>query len=130
MLRGVFYNRYAVKRQEVSTRGQLPLGPNTRQARPTQHYLEREREVLLMLARESRGTSDRNLVVQLISHAQDAHSLQLAMTAVLGGELFHLLHETGCLCEPDVVFYAACLTMALQHLHARGIAYRDLKVCA
>ena len=29
--------------------------------------------------------------------------------------------------ETEVVFYAACLTMALQHLHSRGIAYRDLK---
>lgn len=29
--------------------------------------------------------------------------------------------------ESEVVFYAACLTMALQHLHARGIAFRDLK---
>ena len=29
--------------------------------------------------------------------------------------------------EPETVFYAACLTMALQHLHSRGIAYPDLK---
>ena len=80
-----------------------------------------------MLARESRGSSDRNLFVQLITHSSDAACLQLAMTAVLGGELFHLLHETGAMAESQVVFYAACLTMALQHLHARGIAYRDLK---
>jgi len=114
---------YAVKRQEL---GSLPLG-GVHKAKQQLHYLEREREVLLLLARESRGTSDRNLFVQLVAHAQDARTLQLAMTAVLGGELFHLLQETGALAEPDVVFYAACITMALQHLHSRGIAYRDLK---
>jgi len=114
---------YAVKRQEL---GDLPLG-GARKPKPKLHHLEREREVLLLLARESRGTSDRNLFVQLITHHQDARTLQLAMTAVLGGELFHLLQETGAMAEREVVFYAACLTMALQHLHSRGIAYRDLK---
>ena len=29
--------------------------------------------------------------------------------------------------ESAVVFYAACITMALQHLHSHGIVYRDLK---
>lgn len=114
---------YAVKRQEL---GDLPLG-NTNKARQQLRYLEREREVLLLLARESRGYVDRHLFVQLITHGQDAQTLQLAMTAVLGGELFHLLQETGAMAESEVVFYAACLTLALQHLHSRGIAYRDLK---
>ena len=31
-------------------------------------------------------------------------------------ELFHLLEEHGKMAEPAVVFYAACITMALQHL--------------
>jgi hypothetical protein len=46
---------------------------------------------------------------------------------VLGGELFHLLEEYGKMEESAVVFYAACITLALQHLHNLGIAYRDLK---
>jgi len=53
--------------------------------------------------------------------------LQLVMPAVLGGELFHLLEEYGRMEEPAVVFYTACLTLALEHLHSHGIAYRDLK---
>ena len=32
--------------------------------------LEREREVLLLLARESRGKADINLFVQLVAHGQ------------------------------------------------------------
>ena len=35
-----------------------------------QRYMEREREVLLLLARESRGSNDRNLCVQLITYTQ------------------------------------------------------------
>jgi len=89
--------------------------------------MEREREVLLLLARESRGSSDSNLFVQLIACGQDLQSQQLVMTAVLGGELFDLLQETGEMRDSEVQFYAACIVMALQHLHSLGIVYRDLK---
>ena len=41
--------------------------------------------------------------------------------------LLHLLQDRGKLSEPEAQFYAACLAMALQHLHSLGIAYRDLK---
>ena len=113
--------RYAVKRQQL---GKMRTSPKGKQQL---RYLEREREMLLLLAGESRGTTHRNLFVQLITHDQDADTLQLAMTAVLGGELFNLLEDLGAMAEKDVQFYAACLVTALQHLHARGIAYRDLK---
>lgn len=45
------------------------------------------------------------------------------MPAALGGELFHLLEESGAMAEAHVQFYAACLVAALQYLHARGVAY-------
>ena len=64
--------------------------------------LDREREVLLLLAHESRGDSDRNLFVQLITYGQDPHCQQLVMTAVLGGELFDLLTETGAMVDTEV----------------------------
>ena len=113
---------YAVKRQNIG-RLKAQGAKGKRQLR----CLEREREVLLLLARESRGTNDRNLCVQLITHQQDAHALTLVMVAVLGGELFDLLAETGPMTLEEVRFYAACLVSALQHLHSRGIVYRDLK---
>lgn len=107
---------YAVKQQKLDATSQL----GKRRLR----YLEREHEVLLLLARESRGKADINLFVQLVTHDQDADCLQLAMTAVLGGELYHIINETGEMSEPEAQFYAANLVVALQHLHSRGIAYR------
>ena len=113
---------YAVKRQQLDVSMQT-----SRQGKHQLRLLEREHEVLLLLARESRGKADINLFVQLVAHSEDAACLQLAMTAVLGGELFHLLQETGAMNELEVQFYAGNLVMALQHLHSRGIAYRCVR---
>ena len=57
---------YAVKRQQLGRQA-------SSKAKQSQQltYLEREREVLLLLARESRGKSDINLFVQLITYGQD-----------------------------------------------------------
>lgn len=46
---------------------------------------------------------------------------------VPGGELFSVMQMTKCLIEPVAGFYAACVTLAFEHLHDRSIAYRDLK---
>ena len=110
---------YAVKRQQLDAAMQT-----SHVGKQQLRYLEREREVLMLLARESRGKQEINLFVQLVTHSQDAASLQLAMTAVLGGELFQILEETGPMKESEVQFYAANVVQALEHLHSRGIAYR------
>jgi len=89
--------------------------------------MERERELLLLLGRETRGTKVADLFVRSVVSAQDDDHFSLVMPAVLGGELFQLLQDVGRLPEKDVQFYAACITVALQHLHGLGIAYRDLK---
>jgi len=44
-----------------------------------------------------------------------------------GGELFSLLRRVRTLPPFVAQFYAAEVLLALEHLHARGIAYRDLK---
>ena len=44
---------------------------------------------------------------------QDSACLQLAMTAVLGGELFHLLQETGACAYA----YACTCAYAYVHMH-------------
>ena len=50
-------------------------------------HMERERELLMLLARESRGSRGREMVVRLVTSVDDPYSMQLVMPAVLGGEL-------------------------------------------
>ncbi len=44
-----------------------------------------------------------------------------------GGDLFTRLSKEVMFTEDDVKFYMAELVLALDHLHALGIIYRDLK---
>ena len=44
-----------------------------------------------------------------------------------GGELFHYLDVEGSFTDNAARFYTANVLLALQHLHSKGILYRDLK---
>ena len=44
-----------------------------------------------------------------------------------GGEMFHHLDLAGAFDEPTAMFYAGNVLLALEHLHSRGLVYRDLK---
>ena len=46
----------------------------------------------------------------------------------LGGDLHYHLTQHGVFSEEEVRFYAAELILALEHIHAKHIVYRDLKV--
>jgi serine/threonine protein kinase len=50
-----------------------------------------------------------------------------AQDYVPGGELFTLLCQLGRFAEELARFYVAEVVLAIEHLHERGIAYRDLK---
>jgi len=41
--------------------------------------------------------------------------------------LFHHLDLAGAFDEATAMFYAANVLLALEHLHSRGLVYRDLK---
>ena len=49
------------------------------------------------------------------------------MDYINGGELFFHLKNEGCFSSERARFYAAEISLALEHLHSYGIVYRDLK---
>lgn len=58
---------------------------------------------------------------------QNARKLYFVLEYCPGGELFHRLQRCKRLDEPTAKFYAAQILLALEHLHAHGVLYRDLK---
>ena len=68
---------------------------------------------------------------RLIKSFKDNSHVHLLMEFSQGGELFHLLDshlkDDVLLEESYAKFYAACVILVLEHLHTKGIIYRDLK---
>lgn len=66
-------------------------------------------------------------IVRLHYAFQTADKLFMVMDFVNGGELFFHLKNEGKFAEERVKIYAAEIALALGHLHAMDIVYRDLK---
>jgi CRP-like cAMP-binding protein len=85
----------------------------------------REKEILSMV--------DHPFIIRLYQTFKDKDRLYMLLELVQGGELFSRLQNSshrgveGILSEGDTRFYSACVIDALEHLHMRNIAYRDLK---
>jgi len=88
--------------------------------------LERERDLLRMMANAERGEPCR-WVIHMVASGQDEHNLHIVLPACLGGELWDVLAEYGPMDEDHLRFYVACLIIALEKLHSLGVVYRDLK---
>ncbi len=59
---------------------------------------------------------------------QNELRLYFVMPFVRGGELYKVFSTQRRFSEPQVIFYAAQLTIAIGYLHMKGIAHRDLKL--
>ncbi|CAL8277770.1 unnamed protein product [Arctogadus glacialis] len=66
-------------------------------------------------------------IVDLIYAFQTGGKLYLILEYLSGGELFMQLEREGIFMEDTACFYLAEISMALGHLHQKGIIYRDLK---
>lgn len=70
---------------------------------------------------------DHPFIAKLYTALQDSKYLYFVLELLLGGELFTHLRNRGKLSEQTARFYAATVTYAFSTLHAKRIAYRDLK---
>lgn len=66
-------------------------------------------------------------IVDLIYAFQTGEKLYLILEYLSGGELFMQLEREGIFLEDTACFYLAEISLALGHLHQKGIIYRDLK---
>jgi serine/threonine protein kinase len=66
-------------------------------------------------------------IVRLHYSFQNKHKLYMVMDFVQGGDLFTHLVSSGCFSELRAQLYVAEMVLALEHLHKRGVVYRDLK---
>jgi len=79
----------------------------------------RERQILELM--------DFPFIIKLKYAFQNEHKLYLIMDYCPGGELFFHIQRVERFNEEAVKFYAAQITLAINHLHENNIIYRDLK---
>lgn len=73
------------------------------------------------------GYVNHPFIVGLKMAFQSKDKLYFVLDYCAGGELFFHLSKVGKFQEPRAAFYAAEIVLALSHIHALDIVYRDLK---
>lgn len=74
------------------------------------------------------NSMDHPFVVKLRYAFQSSSKLYMVMDYYGGGSLFYHIERLGSFPAGTVRFFAAEITLALDHLHKNGIIYRDLKL--
>lgn len=66
-------------------------------------------------------------IVRFFRAYEDTDAAYFLTEILGGGDLFAAIREIGTLGKQHVQYYAGSIVLALEHLHQRGIMYRDLK---
>eukprot|EP00946_MAST-07B_sp_MAST-7B-sp1_P002889 g2889.t1 len=66
-------------------------------------------------------------ILRLYAAFQDELRVYLLIELCQGGELFTYLRDRWKFTEKQSKFYAAAVTLGFEHMHSKGIIYRDLK---
>uniref|UniRef100_A0A7R9SVY1 cGMP-dependent protein kinase n=1 Tax=Polyblepharides amylifera TaxID=1486889 RepID=A0A7R9SVY1_9CHLO len=74
------------------------------------------------------GMVDHPMLMRIVKTFRDDRRVFMLMDPLMGGELFVHLGNAERFPESQAKFYAACVLLGLNHLHAKGIIYRDLKL--
>ncbi len=100
------------------------------------HIIKSHQQKNVMNEKNIMAECQHPLILQLIRTFQDAGRIYMLLEIVQGGELWSLLYEKkklvgttrfGGFPPSACLFYAGCVTSALQYMHKKDIAYRDLK---
>merc|ERR1740117_903222 len=70
---------------------------------------------------------DHPFIVSLRFAFQTTQKLYMVFDYFNGGELFHYLSKGGRFTPERAQFYAAEITLGMEHIHGLNIIYRDLK---
>lgn len=81
----------------------------------------------IKLEREILAENDHPFIVKLVKTFKDPRYLYFLTELITGGELYDAIRKLGLLNRPQAQFYFSSIMMALENLHSRSIAYRDLK---
>lgn len=66
-------------------------------------------------------------IVELYQTFHDSKYLYMLMEPCLGGELWTVLRNSKRFSDSTARFYVACVILAFDYLHKKGVIYRDLK---
>jgi serine/threonine protein kinase len=95
-----------------------------------------QKKLIIAKKQTSHTMTERSVLGRCSSHPflvslryafQTPETLNLVIDFCAGGELYYHLSRLGRFPESRACFYAAELTMALEHLHSFNVIYRDLK---
>ena len=92
-------------------------------------HITRARRVEAVVAeRDILATLQHPFIVRLLYAFQNYENIYLVLTWVDGGDLFMLMDELARpFTEEESKFYSGEVLLALEHLHANAIVFRDLK---
>jgi len=98
------------------------------------YVLQQRASRQIVSERDTLMNCDSPFIVKLYQTFKDEQYVYMMLEAATGGELYELLTEHPRVLLQDnprgsaSLFYVACISEALGHLHERCIAYRDLKL--
>jgi cGMP-dependent protein kinase len=118
--KGTFGNVFVA----FSTKSKLIYALKTVEREKIERYeihknLTQEKKIMLLL--------DHPFIVKLVKTFKDRLRVYFLMELVQGIDLFDLLRKFNSWEEEKTRFYSACLVLVLEHIHERGVIYRDLK---
>eukprot|EP00918_Siedleckia_nematoides_P041252 GHVU01089583.1.p1 GENE.GHVU01089583.1~~GHVU01089583.1.p1 ORF type:complete len:894 (+),score=151.92 GHVU01089583.1:192-2873(+) len=86
-----------------------------------------EQQEHIRLEREILAENDHPFIIKLVRTFRDQQFVYFLTELVTGGELYDAIRRLGLLDRTSAQFYLGSIVLAIECLHERHIAYRDLK---